>query len=138
MPYRVVVSNKLASLFSVLSHPLRVRMIEELKTQELTVGTLKDILEVSSAAASQQLSILRSHGIVVENRQGRNVYYHLHKPEIAEWIMDGLKFIAPDQQEVQNIVSAIESARNAWSAEPPKQKPAGQKKPSTKPSKRRN
>jgi len=114
----------------VLSHPLRVRIIEELKNQELTVGTLKDILEISSAAASQQLSILRSHGIVVENRQGRNVHYHLQQPEIARWIMDGLKFISPDQKEVQNIVSAIENARNAWSADPPKQK-----KSSTKPTK---
>ena len=133
MPYRVVVSNKLSNLFNVLSHPLRVRMIEELKTQELTVGTLKDILEISSAAASQQLSILRSHGIVVENRQGRNVYYHLQQPKIAEWILDGLEFVLPDQQEVQSTVSAIENARNAWSAEPPKQK-----KPATKPTKRRN
>lgn len=133
MPYRVVVSNKLSNLFNVLSHPLRVRMIEELKTQELTVGTLKDILEISSAAASQQLSILRSHGIVVENRQGRNVYYHLQQPKIAEWILDGLEFVLPDQQEVQSTVSAIENARNAWSAEPPKQK-----KPTTKPTKRRN
>lgn len=108
-------------------------MIEELKTQELTVGTLKDILEISPAAASQQLSILRSHGIVVENRQGRNVYYHLQQPKIAEWILDGLEFVLPDQQEVQSTVSAIENARNAWSAEPPKQK-----KPATKPTKRRN
>lgn len=115
MPYRVVVSNELSKLFNVLSHPLRVRIIEELKEQELTVGALKDVLEISSASASQQLSLLRSHGIAVENRKGRHVYYHLRNPEIADWITDGLKFIAPDPQEVQNIVSAIENARNAWS-----------------------
>ncbi|MBX9667080.1 MAG: metalloregulator ArsR/SmtB family transcription factor [Candidatus Obscuribacterales bacterium] len=82
---------------NVLSHPLPVRIIEELRTQELTVGALKDILEISPAAASQQLSILRSHGIVVENRQGRNVYYHLWQPGRARWSMDGLKFIGPNQ-----------------------------------------
>ncbi len=133
MPYRVLVSNELSKLFNVLSHPFRVRIIEELKAQELTVGALKDILEISSASTSQQLSILRSHGIVVENRQGRNVYYHLRKPEIALWIMEGLRFIGPDQQEVQNIAAAIENARNAWSPEPPKPK-----KPSTKSRKRRS
>lgn len=117
----------------MLSHPLRVRMIEELKEQELTVGTLKDLLEISSATASQQLSILRSHGIVVENRQGRNVYYHLQKPRMAAWILDGLEFVVPDQQEIQSTVSAIENARDAWSADPPKQK-----KPSKKPTKGRN
>lgn len=121
MPYRVLVSNELSKLFNVLSHPLRVRIIEELKSQELTVSALKDILEISPAATSQQLSVLRSHGIVVENRQGRNVYYHLRKPEIAVWVMGGLSFIGPDQSEVQTIVSAIESARNAW-GKAPKQK----------------
>ncbi|MBX9694868.1 MAG: metalloregulator ArsR/SmtB family transcription factor [Cyanobacteria bacterium] len=130
MPYRAVVSNELSKLFNVLSHPLRVRIVEELKTQELTVSALKDILELSPAATSQQLSILRSHGIVVENRQGRNVFYHLRKPEIAAWIMDGLRFIAPDQDEVQSMVTAIESARSAWGPAPKlKRKKAPSKPP---------
>ncbi len=115
MPYRVVVSHELSKLFNVLSHPLRVRIVEELKTQDLTVSALKDILEITPAATSQQLSVLRNCGIVLENRQGRNVFYHLRKPEIADWVMDGLKFIGPDQNEVETMVSAIESARNAWS-----------------------
>lgn len=129
MPYRVLVSNELSKLFNVLSHPLRVRIIEELKAQELTVGALKDILGISPAGTSQQLSVLRSHGIVMENRQGRNVYYHLRKPEIAAWVMDGLKFVGPDQSEIQTIVSAIESARSVWGSE------TKRKKPSSKPSK---
>lgn len=122
----MLVSNELSKLFNVLSHPLRVRIIEELKAKELTVSALKDILEVSPAATSQQLAVLRSHGIVVENRQGRNVYYHLRKPEIAGWVMDGLQFVGPDQSEIQTIVSAIESARSAWGT-PPKAKKAPSK-----------
>lgn len=132
MPYRVVVSNELSKLFSVISHPLRIRIIEELKSQELTVSELKDALEISPSSTSQQLSVLRSNGIVVENRQGRNVYYHLRKPEMAEWIMDGLQFIAPDQSEIQTIATAIKSARSAWSTPPkrtkPPAKPAGKRK----------
>lgn len=128
MPYRVVVSNQLAKLFNVLSHPLRVRIVEELRAQDLTVSALKDILGISPAATSQQLSVLRSNGIVVESRQGRNVFYHLHKPEIADWVMDGLKFIAPDEKEVQSIVSAIESARNAWQRPQAKASPKSPRK----------
>lgn len=105
-----------------------MRIIEELKSEELTVSALKDLLEISPAAASQQLSLLRSHGIVAENRQGRNVYYHLRKPEIAQWITDGIKFIAPDPQEVESIVSAIESARNAWGTDSKPKKPPGKSK----------
>lgn len=116
MPYRILVSTKLSDLFNVLSHPLRIRLIEELRTRELTVSALKDSLGISPASASQQLSVLRSHGIVAENRQGRNVFYHLCNPEIADWVMDGLKFIVPDPGEVQTIVSAVEKARDAWGA----------------------
>ncbi len=115
-----------------MSHPIRVRIVEELKARELTVTELKDILEISSAATSQQLSHLRSHGIVVENRQGRNVFYHLRKPEIADWITDGLKFIGPDQSEVETMVTAIESARNAWGTASKQKEP-----PAKKASKRR-
>lgn len=122
MPYRIVVSNKLAQLLNVLSHPLRIRIVEELKAGELTVGTLKDILEISPAATSQQLSVLRAHGIVIENRQGRNVFYHLCKPELADWLMDGLQFVAPDQSEVTTIATAIESARSAWGTAPKRKK----------------
>ena len=114
MPYRIVVSNKLAQLLNVLSHPVRIRIVEELKDKELTVSALKEILELSPAATSQQLSLLRAHGIVEENRQGRNVFYHLCKPSLADWLMDGLKFIDPDPGEVQTIATAIESARSAW------------------------
>ena len=34
MPYRAVVSAELAKLFNVLSHPVRIRIIEELKKEE--------------------------------------------------------------------------------------------------------
>lgn len=122
MPYRVVVSNKLAQLLNVLSHPIRIRIVEELKNQELTVSALKDLLELSPAATSQQLSLLRAHGIVAENRQGRNVYYHLCKPSLADWLIQGLNFIDPDPGEVQTIATAIENARSVWGSAPSKRK----------------
>lgn len=129
LPYRIVVSNKLAQLLNVLSHPVRIRIVEELKSQELTVSTLKDLLELSPAATSQQLALLRAHGIVAENRQGRNVFYRLCKPSLADWLMDGLKFIDPDPGEVQTITTAIESARSAWGSAPPKRKRTPSKNP---------
>ncbi len=129
MPYRIVVSNKLAQLLNVLSHPVRIRIVEELKSQELTVSTLKDLLELSPAATSQQLALLRAHGIVAENRQGRNVFYRLCKPSLADWLMDGLKFIDPDPGEVQTITTAIESARSAWGSAPSKRKRTPSKNP---------
>ncbi len=122
MPYRAVVSAELAKLFSVLSHPLRIRIVEELKVEDLTVGTLKDMLGITHSAVSQQLAILRSHHLVAEMRQGRNVFYHLRKPELAQWIMDGVQFISPDFSEVEKMMSAIQSAKTAWGDDKPQPK----------------
>lgn len=119
MPYRAVVSAELAKLFGVLSHPMRIRIIEELKKEDLTVGALKDILGATPSAVSQQLAVLRSHHLVVEMRQGRNVFYHLRRPELAQWIMEGVNFISPDPSEVEQMMSAIRSAKSVWGAEKP-------------------
>lgn len=117
MPYRAVVSAELAKLFGVLSHPIRIRIIEELKKEDLTVGTLKDMLGISHSAVSQQLAVLRSNHLVSEMRQGRNVFYHLRRPELAAWIMDGVNFISPDASEIEKMMSAIQSAKSAWGNE---------------------
>jgi ArsR family transcriptional regulator len=54
-----------AEVFEVLSAPTRIQLIELIKTREPLNG--KDIveaLEMSSAAVSQHLKVLRSAGIV--------------------------------------------------------------------------
>lgn len=117
MPFRAVVSAELAKLFGVLSHPVRIRIIEELKKEDLTVGTLKDIMGISHSAVSQQLAVLRSHHLVIETRQGRNVFYHLRKPDMAQWIMDGVSFISPDASEVEKMMSAIKNVQTVWGEE---------------------
>jgi DNA-binding transcriptional ArsR family regulator len=122
MPYRAVVSAELAKLFNVLSHPVRIRIIEELKKEDLAVGTLKDILGITHSAVSQQLAVLRSHHLVVEMRQGRNVFYHLRKPELAQWIMQGVGFISPDTTEVEDLMSAIQNVKTVWGDETPQPK----------------
>lgn len=117
MPYRAVVSAELAKLFGVLSHPVRIRIIEELKKEDLTVGTIKDMLGLTHSAVSQQLAVLRSHNLVAEMRQGRNVFYHLRKPALAQWIMEGVSFISPDFSEAEQMMSAIQNAKSVWGEE---------------------
>jgi hypothetical protein len=61
--------------------------------------------------------VLRSHHLVAENRQGRNVFYHLRNAKLARWIMDGTGFILPDASEMQRMMTAVESVRDVWGAE---------------------
>lgn len=114
MPYRTVISAELARLFSVLSNPNRVRIVEELSQRELSVNDLQDRLNITHAAVSQQLAVMRTNRIVVERREGRNVFYHLRDTDLAVWVLAGIKFISPNQDEIQHMLTAIESAKQSW------------------------
>jgi DNA-binding transcriptional ArsR family regulator len=118
MPYRKVAAKELAILFGVLSHPERLRILEELGQQELDVTELCVILEVSHAKTSRQLAILRAHRLVQERHDGRHVYYSLKDPRIAAWVADGLEFIQTSQAASEEIRDAAVKSRAAWVGRP--------------------
>ncbi len=116
MPYRTIVTKELAELFGVLAHPHRIRIIEELLAGEKDVKSIAEVLGIAPTAVSQHLSLLRSHRLISERKQGRSVFYHLRKPELAIWILGGLQFAGPFQADVHEFDSAVEKARSVWLA----------------------
>lgn len=115
MPHRLLVSQKLAGAFAVLSHPVRIRIIIELRSGELCVNELHERLAIVQSTVSQHLSHLKSHNFLRERRAGRNVFYSLVDPSIADWVTGGLRFITPNDQQSQALKSAIERTRVLWS-----------------------
>lgn len=113
MPSRAIVAKELASIFKVIAHPDRVRVIEELRAGEKDVNTLVEILELPGPRVSQHLSLLRAHRMVEERREGRHHFYRLIQPEIARWIAEGLTFVEGRLDGISK--SAIEAAREMWS-----------------------
>ena len=114
MPYRTIVTKELAELFGVLAHPQRIRIIEELVAGEKDVKTIADVLQINSAGVSQHLSVLRSHRLISERKQGRNVFYRLRQPDLANWILGGLPFAGPFQADIQEFTTAVQKARSVW------------------------
>lgn len=114
MPYRKIAARELAILFGVLSHPERLRIVEELGHRELDVATLQGILEISHAKTSRQLALLRAHRLVQERQEGRHVFYRLADPAIAHWVADGLTFIQASHTAAEDIREAAEKSRAAW------------------------
>ena len=66
-----------AGIFRALAHPARVRILELLSEQELCVCELAAALNRRQAYVSQQLSVLRRAGLVVDRRHGLQVFYRL-------------------------------------------------------------
>ncbi len=66
-----------ASVFQALAHPTRIAIIEILRDGELSARTIQDRLQVEQANLSQHLAILRSRQLVLNRKDGNQVFYSL-------------------------------------------------------------
>lgn len=117
MPHRVLVTKELAEFLGVLSHPHRIRIIEELQDGERDVKSLQESLGISHSGVSQHLMLLRAHRLVSEHRQGRQVFYHLRQPEIASWLMEATRFLEQESAVADELREAIKKTRRVWAAQ---------------------
>ena len=67
----------MAEVLKAVAHPLRLRIVASLCEGEAHVGALAERLGASQAIVSQQLRILRSHGLVAATRAGGFARYRL-------------------------------------------------------------
>ncbi len=74
--------NFKAEFFKALANPLRIRILDQLREEELTVSEIRDRLDVELPNVSQQLSVLRSKKLVVGRKQGNNIYYSCSDPSV--------------------------------------------------------
>lgn len=114
MPHRALVAKELADLFGVLSHPHRIRIVEELRSGEHDVNSLQHALGISHSGVSQHLMLLRANRLVSERRAGRRVYYQLRQPDIAKWLLDATQFLERETVEAQELKKAISKTRREW------------------------
>ena len=75
-------SHFTAEFFKVLAHPLRVRIVDALRSGEIAVNDLSVRLKVEQSTLSQQLGILRKSNVVTGRKEGQNVYYSIQDKAI--------------------------------------------------------
>ena len=114
MPHRALVSKELAELLGVLSHPHRIRIIQELRDGEHDVNSLQTALGISHSGVSQHLMVLRANRLVSERREGRRVFYQLRQPEIAGWLLEATRFLERGTAEAGQLRKAIGKTRKQW------------------------
>jgi ArsR family transcriptional regulator len=99
-----------ASLFRVLGHPVRVRVLELLRDEgEQSVGALQASLELDSGGTSQHLAALRRVGVVESRRAGTTVYYRLADPSVATLLEAGRAVVTRQLVEQQTILRDLQS-----------------------------
>ncbi len=73
-----------ADVFQALAHPTRIAIVELLRDGPLPAGKLIELLGIEQANASQHLSVLRSKQIVINRKEGNQVFYSLRDPILTE------------------------------------------------------
>src|ERR1700722_2299708 len=70
-------------IFKALADPTRRAVFERLADGERNATELREGLAISQPAMSQHLAVLRSAGLVAEQRSGRNVNYQVNPEGLA-------------------------------------------------------
>ena len=66
-----------------LANPIRIEIIDVLNDKELTFGELQNETGVLKSNLSQHLSLMVSNEILVQRKEGLNVYFKLSTDRIA-------------------------------------------------------
>ncbi len=69
------VLERASNTYKVLSHPVRLRIIELLQQEELAVCELAERLDLPQATLSQHLNRMRSCGVLERMRKGQRMFY---------------------------------------------------------------
>lgn len=99
-----------ANLFRVLGHPARVRILELLRDEERSVGSLQKELGLDSGGTSQHLAALRRIGLVESRREGTNVYYRVGDPRVFDLLETGRALITRQLTAQQTLLHDLEAS----------------------------
>ncbi len=77
------VFESVAELFSVLSTPIRLKIISVVCNGEKNVSELLSEIQTTQPNMSQHLSTLYRSGVLAKRREGTQVYYRLQSDRVA-------------------------------------------------------
>jgi ArsR family transcriptional regulator len=99
-----------AEFFKALGHPLRIRILDALRSGEVGVNDLSAQLKVEQSTLSQQLALLRARSIVVGRKEGLNVFYSVRDKTIFK-LLDVARAIFNNHLiDVQDLLFQLEVA----------------------------
>lgn len=77
------VFNSVAELFSLLSTPIRLKIISAVCNGEKNVSELLSDIETTQPNMSQHLATLYRSGVLSKRREGTQIYYRLESERVA-------------------------------------------------------
>lgn len=85
--------TRLADLFKMFSDPTRVRILNILLEGDKCVSDVAAEMNMSAAAVSHHLRMLRQGNLVTDTRQGKEVFYALADDHVASILSLGMEHV---------------------------------------------
>jgi ArsR family transcriptional regulator len=96
-----------AEVFQALAHPTRIHIAECLQDGELPVSALLERVGIEPANLSQHLAVLRAKGLVVNRKEGTQVYYALRDPLLSEVLGNMRRYFQAHVEEALSILKGL-------------------------------
>jgi len=68
--------------FKAFGDPSRLRIVNLLANKEMTVNDIAKAVDLAQPTVSRHLAVLREANIVIDRRDGQNIYYSLNKDAV--------------------------------------------------------
>jgi len=95
-----------ARIMKALGHPSRLFIVDELAHGERCVCELTEMIGADVSTVSKHLSVLKDAGIVIDDKRGSQVFYHLRTPCILNFfgcVEEVLQEVAKERAEAAGI-----------------------------------
>jgi len=83
--------KELSIKFRALSHPARVKLMEDLMEKECCVGEMQECLSISQPNVSQHLKVLKDAGIIRGRREKTRICYSIADNNVQKALVLFLK-----------------------------------------------
>lgn len=84
---------EVAELFKVFGDSTRIRILYALFGNELCVGDIAEVLNMSQSSVSHQLRILKDAKLVKFRREGKSIFYALDDDHVYHIMEMGMKHV---------------------------------------------
>lgn len=96
-----------ADFLKTLAHPLRLQIIEFLKSKEENVGNIAKKLNIPQSSLSRHLLALREAGILKSKQQGTVIYYNIEDKGIFQVLRPIAELLRKKLEKTATVLNSL-------------------------------
>lgn len=112
-----------ADMCRIFTHAVRLKIIDMLGREELSVSAITRSVGINRTAVSQHLAVLRDRGVVRTRRKGTTIYYQMADHRIVTACLTMRAVLLDRMSAAGELASAVRKATHAGKARSGRKKP---------------